>query len=231
LIALAGVALCALSAAEQRKARPWTATLRDSQGVAIAGATVRVESGSVKAAARTGPDGRFTFPALEPGTYTIRAERDGEMARTPHPVQLSGNETALEWSAKGVLAIVRDTKSPQGTGGEQLSGKAVSELPLNKRDFSQLLLLAAGTMTDTNGASNFTQQFAVNGQRGTAAVFALAAVRRDSLPSSRGRGRTRSMARHSSSCATLRWTRAISSTAGRLRIRAASLHLCATSSE
>ncbi len=61
----------------------------------------------------------------------------------------------------------------RGTGGEKLSAKAVSELPLNKRDFSQLLLLAAGTMTDTNGAANFTQQFAVNGQRGTAAVFAM----------------------------------------------------------
>ena len=28
-------------------------------------------------------------------------------------------------------------------------------------------------MTDTNGAANFTAQFAVNGQRGTATVFAL----------------------------------------------------------
>jgi hypothetical protein len=46
-------------------------------------------------------------------------------------------------------------------------------LPLNTRDFSKLLLLAAGTMTDTNGAANFTQQFAVNGQRGTATVFAM----------------------------------------------------------
>jgi hypothetical protein len=35
------------------------------------------------------------------------------------------------------------------------------------------LLLAAGTMTDTNGAANFTQQFAVNGQRGSASVFAM----------------------------------------------------------
>ena len=31
-------------------------------------------------------------------------------------------------------------------------------------------------MTDTNGAANFTQQFAVNGQRGTAAVFAMDAA-------------------------------------------------------
>ncbi len=46
-------------------------------------------------------------------------------------------------------------------------------LPLNRRDFSQLLLLAAGTQTDSNGAANFTQQFTVNGQRGMASVFAM----------------------------------------------------------
>src|SRR5208337_4805853 len=51
--------------------------------------------------------------------------------------------------------------------------QTVSELPLNGRDFSTLLLLAAGTMTDVNGATNFTQQFAVNGQRGVEATFAM----------------------------------------------------------
>ena len=49
----------------------------------------------------------------------------------------------------------------------------MSELPLNKRDFSTLLLMAAGTMTDANGATNFTAQFAINGQRGVEAVFAM----------------------------------------------------------
>ena len=49
----------------------------------------------------------------------------------------------------------------------------MSELPLNKRDFGTLLLLAAGTMTDTNGSTNFTAQFAINGQRGVEAVFAM----------------------------------------------------------
>ena len=63
--------------------------------------------------------------------------------------------------------------APQASGGEHLSSSEVSSLPLNERDFSKLLLLAAGTMTDTNGAANFTQQFAVNGQRGTTAVFAM----------------------------------------------------------
>lgn len=64
-------------------------------------------------------------------------------------------------------------QEPIAAGGEQLSDKQVSALPLNKRDFSQLLLLAAGTQTDTNGAANFTQQFTVNGQRGSATVFAM----------------------------------------------------------
>jgi hypothetical protein len=59
------------------------------------------------------------------------------------------------------------------TGGEKLSSETVSQLPLNGRDFSTLLLLAAGTMTDINGATNFTQQFAINGQRGVEAVFAM----------------------------------------------------------
>ena len=61
----------------------------------------------------------------------------------------------------------------QATGSAKLSSEQVSSLPLNKRDFSQLLTLAAGTTTDNNGAANFTQQLAINGQRGTTAVFAM----------------------------------------------------------
>jgi hypothetical protein len=85
-------------------------------------------------------------------------------------------EAWLELSADQRELILRaapDQPGGRATGGERLSSKEVSNLPLNKRDFSQLLLLAAGTMTDTNGAANFTQQFAVNGQRGTTAVFAM----------------------------------------------------------
>ncbi len=75
-------------------------------------------------------------------------------------------------SATPQIAVKGET-SAQASGGEHLSSTEVSSLPLNARDFSKLLLLAAGTMTDTNGAANFTQQFAVNGQRGTATVFAV----------------------------------------------------------
>jgi hypothetical protein len=166
---------CAMCAAEQERGVPWTTVLRNSQGEAIAGATISVQSKSSRTSVQTGQDGRFKFDALQPGMYSLDAAYKGKTAKTPRPVTLPSNEptAVLEWSAEDTLAVVPDRRATQGTGGEQLSSKAVSELPLNKRDFSQLLLLAAGTMTDTNGASNFTQQFAVNGQRGTAAVFAM----------------------------------------------------------
>ena len=65
------------------------------------------------------------------------------------------------------------SNAASGTSGEKLSSQKVNELPLNGHDFSTLLLLAAGTMTDVNGQTNFTQQFAINGQRGVEAVFAM----------------------------------------------------------
>jgi hypothetical protein len=68
------------------------------------------------------------------------------------------------------------TSAQQGgsrEGNTELSSKQVASLPLNKRDFTKLLALAGGTTTDTNGANNFTLQFAINGQRGVTAVFAM----------------------------------------------------------
>ena len=159
------VLCCGLLAAAQS-----TGVLHDSSGNVIARATVRAKSPTVDTTAVTASDGRFTFTNLPAGSYTISVERAGVTALLPRPLIVPG-EVTLELSADGVLSIGQGTH--EVTGGEKLSSKAVSELPLNKRDFSQLLLLAAGTMTDTSGASNFTQQFAVNGQRGVGAVFAM----------------------------------------------------------
>jgi hypothetical protein len=175
--AIAGMMLaaCALASGQQQETKPWAGILRDSGGLPIAEAVVRLQSGNSLATARTEQSGRFTFPALPPGEYSISVEHNRTTAIYPRKIQLpgAGLQTVLQLTADGSLSLLQDPASRESTGGEQLSNKAVSSLPLNKRDFSQLLLLAAGTMTDTNGAANFTQQFAVNGQRGTAAVFAM----------------------------------------------------------
>ena len=174
----AAVAVAAFAAAgSQPDMKPWSAVVRDSRRQPIAGAVVRLRSGQRHESAKANQDGEFSFPALLPGNYSVAVEYPGGTAASSGPVTLPpATETVLECAADGTLSLVEQTKGREGTGGQELSSKAVSELPLNKRDFSQLLLLAAGTMTDTSGASNFTQQFAVNGQRGTAAVFAMDAA-------------------------------------------------------
>jgi hypothetical protein len=117
--------------------------------------------------------GRFRFAGLEKAQYFVAVSWMGRRTTSLQTLELPKQmEAELTISARGELTI-QSSNEQTGTGGEQLSGQTVSALPLNKRDFSQLLLLAAGTMTDSNGASNFTQQFAINGQRGVEAVFAM----------------------------------------------------------
>jgi hypothetical protein len=177
------ISLCgsALYASDQTGLSAWQGFLRDSGGHGLSGAVVEL---SDERSARilndtTKGDGSFSFSEIVPGTYSLSARWQGRSLNSASKVSLRPGDRLnswLEFSDKLQQLVLRQdlsAESPKASGGERLSSQEVSELPLNKRDFSQLLLLAAGTMTDTNGATNFTQQFAVNGQRGTASVFAM----------------------------------------------------------
>src|ERR1700675_1950649 len=157
--------------------------LRDAAGKPVAEAKIilRGNSGDQTYQARTGANGTFVFTGIEAGTYTLAAEAAGKTWTAAKAIVIGeGGATNLELtlSAQGQTLGLAVAGHPQGTerkgsGGEHLSSEEVSGLPLNERDFSKLLLLAAGTMTDANGAANFTQQFAFNGQRGVTTVFAM----------------------------------------------------------
>ena len=135
---------------------------------------MHLEAGGQRATAITGDDGSFEFADLAPADYTLSVTYQGATTALPLAVHLPRDTKAvLELAAGPTLSLIDEAQAAETSGKQTLSSKAVSQLPLNKRDFSQLLLLAAGTMTDTNGAANFTEQFAINGQRGTAAVFAM----------------------------------------------------------
>jgi hypothetical protein len=165
--------------AQSTATQMWQGTLRNAAGAPIHGAAIYLRNKNSQLDATTDSDGRFRFQGVAAGPYRLSVEANHRKVQYSEPVDIKSDATAvvLTLSDQGSLslssAIVSATDQRTGTGGEALSSKAVSELPLNKRDFSQLLLLAAGTMTDTNGATNFTQQFAINGQRGVEAVFAM----------------------------------------------------------
>src|SRR5713101_4398307 len=169
----------------------WTGVVRTAAGEPVAGATVTVYTAVAKEkmTAVTGSDGRFAIADIRPGPHTVSVQRPGRGPTASTGVDITGIAVVLTVSDQNALSIGANPQTPaagvsngnpsttsnpaNGTGGEKLSSQKVNELPLNGRDFSTLLLLAAGTMTDVNGQTNFTQQFAINGQRGVEAVFAM----------------------------------------------------------
>jgi hypothetical protein len=119
-------------------------------------------------------EGMFSFHNLKTGVYSVTVLATGNSYRSAAKVSISlaAINATLLLSRDGSVEMI-STEIGRVVDTDQLTNKGVSEIPLNKRDFSQILLLAAGTSSDTNGASNFTQQFAINGQRGVEATFAL----------------------------------------------------------
>jgi hypothetical protein len=153
----------------------WQGHLHNTAGAPIANAKIHLAGAGQSATAETAEDGAFHVGPLAAGTYRLTIQANGRTTEYAQPIDLvsGGSPVSIEFSERGEISIAAVKAKVAATGGEDLSSQAVSQLPLNKRDFSALLLLAAGTMTDTNGATNFTAQFAINGQRGVEATFAM----------------------------------------------------------
>jgi hypothetical protein len=147
----------AARAQEAQAAAIWQGVLRDPGGAPIAGAKVKLAADGKQAEAITAADGQFHLAPLPAGAYHLTVKASGHTVDYAQPIDLiqAAPSVVVTLSNRGELTVAQ-FKGQAATGGEQLSSQAVSELPLNKRDFSSLLLLAAGTMTDANGATNFT---------------------------------------------------------------------------
>lgn len=151
----------------------WRGRLQNTAHAPIAAADIQLE-GASKARTKTLADGSFSLAALPTGQYTLTIVAGEKTATYAQAIDVTSDSApvVIILSSRGEITVTAQ-QGTGATGGEELSGQAVSSLPLNKRDFSSLLLLAAGTMTDSNGATNFTAQFAINGQRGVEATFAM----------------------------------------------------------
>ena len=151
----------------------------DSAGKPLSRAIIKLHSPDHEYTATVAENGKFEISGIAAGAYELTVTVEGKASIAPSPliVKDTALTLSLQLSASGQVLQLQKAQNKgeevSASGGERLSSSEVSSLPLNARDFSKLLLLAAGTMTDTNGAANFTQQFAVNGQRGVTTVFAM----------------------------------------------------------
>src|SRR5690606_12744969 len=117
--------------------------------------------------------GNFSFPGLRSGTYSVTAVhqgfkptkignlnvRVGDRLRADLRLPVGEVNQTVEVVDTATPLLETDTSSK----GQVISGREIRELPLNKRDYSDLLLLSSGTMAEPRhrlgGAIN------VNGNR------------------------------------------------------------------
>jgi hypothetical protein len=133
-------------------------TVTDSSGAIIPGAKVRVTSiaTNVSADTVTSSAGDFNVPSLSPGQYKVTVESSGFQKSVTNQITLTVDQklrvdvslrpgAATETVEIAAQAVALDTDSAEQS--TLLSEQQVSELPLNGRNFMQLLLVSAGAVT------------------------------------------------------------------------------------
>jgi hypothetical protein len=169
-----------------------TGTVVDSTGAAVPGASLSLHNlgTGVDSKTQTNSSGEYVFVNVTPGSYTLRVDKTGFQSSQQAPFKLSVNQTAafdfkleLGSAAQTVTVTASSTALEASTSelGAVVESKAVNDLPLNGRNFTQLLNLTPGASpVDTaqtfgfrgvgsydfpsfNGARNRSSLFLVDG--------------------------------------------------------------------
>src|SRR5690348_6825721 len=154
-----------------------TGTVTDSSGAVIANATVtatNVDTGQARTA-NTGSDGTYTISLLPPGRYRVRSEASGFKPVEIPSATISVTETAVldrvlevgsQTQAVTVEGEVETIQTASSALGTVVGTTAVTALPLNTRNYTNLLTLSAGANAAVTNAT-FTGKggtlIAVNG--------------------------------------------------------------------
>ena len=127
----------------------------DSSGALVPGAMIvatNLDTGARRETA-TNDSGVYQFPLLQPGRYSIAARKQGFKQVTRDGVGLELNQIAqIDFTmAAGevnetveVQASAPLLESNTSSVGQVIEAKAVSDLPLNGRNFAQLAILGPG---------------------------------------------------------------------------------------
>lgn len=133
-------------------------TITDSTGAVLPNAKVTITNTATNVSNNTvtSSTGDYTVPSLNPGTYTVSATGNGfqtsitksfvlavdQKVRIDMSLQPGAVTETVQLTAQ---AVQLDTDS--AALSQEMSGKQVAELPLNGRNFMQLLLVGAGAVT------------------------------------------------------------------------------------
>jgi Carboxypeptidase regulatory-like domain/TonB dependent receptor len=134
-----------------------TGTVTDLSGATMPGAKVTLTSTETGAQRETTSNeaGAYEFSALQPGSYTLTFQKEGFAQVTSAAIRLEVNQVArLDISMHPgavneniqVTAAAALLESSNSQIGQVIETKAVSDLPLNGRNFAQLAILGTGVV-------------------------------------------------------------------------------------
>ena len=130
-------------------------TVTDPNGAVMTGATAKLINQATNIEVRTQPNqnGYFTFVNVKPGRYLLRVEAKGFKTAETSPFDVGVSQTVTQdvsltlgevSEAVQVTATTELVQRSSSELGTVISEKAVADLPLNGRNFTQLLTLTPG---------------------------------------------------------------------------------------
>src|SRR5437667_8064244 len=139
-------------------------TVTDKSGGFVAGAAVRLSNLATKIddRAATNSDGYFVFINVKPGTYILGVEAKGFKTTEVSTFEVGVNQTVTQAVSLDVGAVNEQVVVSAETAmleastselGTVIPERAVNDLPLNGRNFTQLLTLTPG-VTPVSTAQN-----------------------------------------------------------------------------
>jgi Carboxypeptidase regulatory-like domain len=196
LLALTVSLSLGISAFAQETTGTLVGSVKDSNGAAVAGATVNItdtaKGGITVRTLITNDDGEFSVPSLSPSVYsvTVEAKNFKKAVRTSVKLDVGERKSVdVKLEAGKIEETVTVEADPvsidlnSATNGTTISGDQVREISINNRNFTQLVALAPGVSNDlsdqvyvgtTNpeGQAN-TVQISVNGARSSQNTFTV----------------------------------------------------------
>src|SRR5450755_5008659 len=150
----------------------------DAQGAVITNAdivAIRVETG-IRYHSATDSAGRFALDLLPPGQYSARAEAEGMSPQIAPVIRVEvGSAAQITFKLKvagpsetiTVAEVPRTVEADPSSVSALVDERAIKDLPLNGRRFTDLLLLSPGVTQDPRGlTSGSNGDLAYGGIRG-----------------------------------------------------------------
>jgi len=162
LVGLLGVLLLCLPTYSQSSNGRILGTVTDQSGGVVAGATVTVldVDRGVTRTLTTDDAGEYNAPNLTPGTYTVRGEARGfkKLERTSIVIQV-GQEVRVDLTLQPgeqeqtvtVTESVPLVETTNATLGGTLDNADINDMPLNGRNYQNLLSLRPGVTVQPGG--------------------------------------------------------------------------------